>query len=125
MAHPLSTISGLQHGLANAVVLPYVMEYNLDVALDRYAKVAALFDPKAVALDPAEAARMAVGAVVKLNSEIGIPADLKSAGVKEVDLEYLAKAASGDGCHLTNPRSCGLDDFRTLFRKAYDGTLEN
>ena len=68
---------------------------------------------------------MAVGAVVKLNSGIGIPADLRSAGVKEEDLVKLAQAAFGDGCHLTNPRPCSLEDFRALFRNAHDGTFEN
>jgi 4-hydroxybutyrate dehydrogenase len=125
MAHPLSTISGMQHGLANAVVLPYVMAFNLEAAEDRYAKVATLFDPKVAAVDSAEGARRAVGEVVRLNYEIGIPDDLKAAGVKEDDLERLAKAASEDGCRLTNPRPCEADDFRALFRNAYDGTFEN
>lgn len=121
MAHPLSSICGMQHGLANAVVLPYVMEFNRDAAAGKFARVAALFDPKAVLLSTEEASQLAIQKVRELNLEIGIPATLKEAGVKESDLEALAEGAFQDGCHATNPRPCTLEDFKALFKKAYGG----
>ncbi len=121
MAHPLSSISGLHHGLANAIVLPYVMEFNRETVADRFARVAALFDPKAVLLSTEEASQLAIEKVSELNREIGIPATLKEAGVKESDLEALAEGSFHDGCHATNPRVCTLEDFKALFRKAYGG----
>lgn len=122
MAHPLSSISGLHHGLANAVVLPYVVEFNLGAAEERYARVAAIFDPKNALLPAAEAARKTVVAIRELNKVLGIPATLKEAGVSESALDALARDAEHDGCHLTNPRACTLEDFQKLFRCAFDGT---
>jgi len=119
MAHPLSSISGMHHGLANAVVLPYVMEFNLETVEERFAKVATLFDPKAMAMDQSRAARTAIDRVADLNRKIGIPKSLKAAGVKEEDLGPLAQAASEDVCRLTNPRACGIEDFQSLFEKAF------
>jgi alcohol dehydrogenase class IV len=121
MAHPLSTISGVHHGLANAVVLPYVMDFNLKVAQEKYSKVAGLFDPQALLLESQEAARTAIQAVRDLNRRIGIPSNLKSVGVLDEDLALLAEAASKDSCRLTNPCECGLRDFQALFHKAFEG----
>jgi alcohol dehydrogenase class IV len=121
MAHPLSSISGLHHGLANAIVLPTVMEFNRETVKDRFARVASLFDPKAVLLSAGEASRLAVQKVRDLNKELGIPASLKEAGVKETDLAALAEGAFQDGCHPTNPRPCTVGDFRELFQQAYAG----
>lgn len=119
MAHPLSSISGLHHGLANAIVLPTVMEFNREVAKDRFARVATLFDPKAALIAAEEASHLAITKVRELNAEIGIPARLRDVGVKESDIEALAEGALHDGCHATNPRPCTLEDFQNLFREAY------
>jgi len=121
MAHPLSSISGLHHGLANAIVLPYVMEFNREMVADRFARVAALFEPKAVLLSAEEGSHLAIERVRGLNREIGIPSNLREAGVKESDLNALAEGAMHDGCHATNPRECTVEDFRSLFKKAYGG----
>lgn len=121
MAHPLSTISGVHHGLANAVVLPYVMEFNVEVVEERYARVGRVFDSGLVGSPDSEAARAAIGSVRDLNARLGIASNLQDLGVAEKDLEPLAQAASKDGCRLTNPRECGLEDFRGLFRRAYSG----
>jgi alcohol dehydrogenase class IV len=123
MAHPLSTLSGLHHGLANAIVLPYVMAFNRPVVETAFARIATLFDKSLYSLPAAEASREAVRKVYMFNETIGLPTDLKAAGVSEEDLEPLAVAASQDGCRLTNPRETTLSDFRDLFRAAYAGTL--
>ncbi len=121
MAHPLSSISGLHHGFANAVVLPYVMEFNRGSQVEKFARVAGLFDPKAVLLTCEEASHLVVEKVRKLNAALDIPSSLKAAGVREADLDALAEGAFKDGCHETNPRPCTLDDFKQLFRKAFNG----
>lgn len=119
MAHPLSTVSGLHHGLANAVVLPTVMEFNREAARAQYAKVAALFSKEAHQLSEEEAVDLAIRSVRELNRELNIPLDLESAGVREADLEELAAQSIADPCHLTNPRPCTRADFQRLFRTAF------
>lgn len=121
MAHPLSTICGVHHGLANAVVLPYVMEFNVKTVERKYARVGRIFDPGLTGAPEGEAARSAIESVKDLNSRIGIASNLRELGVAEKDLAPLAEAASKDGCRLTNPRECGLDEFKELFQKAYSG----
>jgi alcohol dehydrogenase class IV len=121
MAHPLSSVSRLHHGLANAIVLPYVMEFNREAAESRFARVAALFDPQAVLSPASEASCLAIQKVRAMNTQLGLPASLKEAGVKESDLEALAEGALHDGCHATNPRACTLEDFRALFKQAFAG----
>jgi len=121
MAHPLSTISGLHHGLANAVVLPTVMEFNREAAQSHYARLASLFDKEAALKSEEEASRIAIEKVRELNRSLGLPANLREAGVQEADLDRLAGDAIADVCHQTNPRPCTVEDFRELFRKAYAG----
>lgn len=121
MAHPLSTLCGVHHGLANAVVLPYVMEFNVETVETKYARVGRIFDPGLTGLPEGEAARSAIESVKDLNSRIGIASNLRELGVAEKDLAPLAEAASKDGCRLTNPRECGRVEFRELFQKAYSG----
>ncbi|MCA9411972.1 MAG: iron-containing alcohol dehydrogenase [Candidatus Omnitrophica bacterium] len=121
MAHPLSTISGLHHGLANAIVLPTVMEFNREVAERHYAKLAHLFNKENVLKPDEEASRIAIERVRELNKDLGIPSSLKEAGVPESDLGPLAKQAIADPCHATNARPCTLEDFQKLFSQAYSG----
>jgi alcohol dehydrogenase class IV len=120
MAHPLSTLSGVQHGLANAICLIPVMKFNRDACASKYAKVAQCFGIDVSGLSELEAADEAIEAVAELNRRIGIPKSLAEVGVKEEQLSSLAKSAFTDICHRTNPRPCAKEDFLTLFRQAFE-----
>jgi 4-hydroxybutyrate dehydrogenase len=108
LAHPLSSDFAMHHGTANAVMLPWVLEFNCQAAAGRLQKLAAEFGYD----DVAEAVR-------ELNRRIGIPARLREFGVSESSLESLAGKAIQDGCHQLNPRPCTRDDLLSLYRQAY------
>ncbi len=108
LAHPLSSDFAMHHGTANAVMLPWVLEFNRDAAGERLKTLAAEFGYD----DVAEAVR-------ELNRRIGIPARLREFGVAESSLEALADKAIQDGCHQLNPRPCTRQDLLRLYRQAY------
>jgi alcohol dehydrogenase class IV len=118
LAHVPTPISGLHHGLANAVVLPAVMEFNRQAATARLARVAV-----AMGADPregdAELAAAAIDRVRGLAGELGIPARLRDAGVREEDLPRIAHHAFEDASHRTNPRPCGEADLLAIARTAF------
>jgi alcohol dehydrogenase class IV len=118
LAHALTPISGLHHGLANAVVLPAVMEFNRPAATARLARVAV-----AMGADPrggdAELAAAAIDRVRGLAGEVGIPARLRDAGVREEDLPRIARQAFADASHQTNPRPCSEADLLGIARAAF------
>ena len=118
LAHPLSTVAGLHHGLANAIVLPYTMKFNRDAAPDRLGAIATAFDMNINGLSPAEAAQLAIHQVTQLCEDIGIPARLREVNVTAEMIPVLAKAAMEDACHLTNPRPCAEQDMIDLYRQA-------
>jgi alcohol dehydrogenase class IV len=109
LAHPLSSECGLHHGLANALCLPAVLDYNEHEAADRVLHVAMLLGAQ-----PAEGA--CSQAIRNFRSDVGLPSGLLAAGVKEGDLERLADKALEDACHRCNPRSCSRDDLLALLR---------
>jgi alcohol dehydrogenase len=104
IAHQLGGRYGIAHGVGCGVMLPYVCEYNLIAAPERFAEIAAAMGEKVEGLTVMEAAAKAPAAIRKLNQDIGLAANLAELGVKETDLELLAKNAMGDGTRLTNPR---------------------
>jgi alcohol dehydrogenase class IV len=108
LAHPLSSDFAMHHGTANAVMLPWVIEFNRDAAGERLKTLAGEFGYD----DVAEAVR-------ELNRRIGIPARLREFGVAESSLESLADKAVQDGCHQLNPRPCTREDLLRLYRQAY------
>lgn len=118
LAHALTPISGLHHGLANAVVLPAVMEFNRAAAGARLARVAVAMgeDPRA---SDAELAAAAIERVRRLAGALGIPARLRDAGVREEDLPRIAEQAFADASHQTNPRPCGAADLLAIARAAF------
>jgi len=118
LAHALGPIAGVHHGLANAIVLPYVMEFNLGAAAPQLAEAAiALGEPPSDDRD--RLARRAVERVRALAREAGIPAKLRDAGVKESQLPLLAEKALEDACHLSNPRPCEQADLAALLHAAF------
>ncbi|MCP4107839.1 MAG: iron-containing alcohol dehydrogenase [Desulfobacteraceae bacterium] len=123
LAHALSTVCNMQHGLANALCIATVMEYNKNVSAPEYVKVARCLGINTFGRPDIEAADRAIESVTYLVRRIGIPGSLKEAGVKEDQLPELAAKAFEDGCHLTNPRPCNEGDLLALFKKAYKGEI--
>ena len=119
LAHALGPISGVHHGLANAVVLPYVMEFNLPAAPSALAEAALAMGEPPGDGDPERLARRAVERVRSLAREAGLPEKLREVGVKESQLGALAVRAFEDASHLTNPRPCTLADLSALLHAAY------
>ncbi|MBI5115073.1 iron-containing alcohol dehydrogenase [Candidatus Poribacteria bacterium] len=119
MAHPLSTLCGVHHGLANAICLVPVMKFNRDIVAAKYAEVARCFGTDISRLSKLEAADKAIEAVADLNRRIGIPGSLAQVGVTKDQLPVLAKKAFEDICHQANPRLCSEQDFLKLFKEAF------
>lgn len=113
LAHPLGAVAGVHHGLANAIVLPYVNAFNRPVAAEGFGQVERLLE-----IDDVNAW------ILALREELDIPHTLTEAGVPREHLDELVAQAVTDGCHATNPRPCSEDDLRGLFVAAFDGDLD-
>jgi 4-hydroxybutyrate dehydrogenase len=118
LAHALTPISGLHHGLANAIVLPTILEFNRSACTGRLARAAVAMGDNSMTREEVLAGNT-IERVRRLKAEIGIPARLRDAGVKEADLPLIAKKAFQDASHLTNPRKIDEDDLLSLARAAY------
>jgi alcohol dehydrogenase class IV len=118
LAHALTPISGVHHGLANAIVLPVVMEFNRPVCTARLARIAVAMGDTSNAREEVLAGN-AIERVRKLNAAIGIPARLRDVGVKEKDLALIAEKAFQDASHRSNPRPCSLEDLLAMVREAF------
>lgn len=122
MAHPLSAFYDTPHGIANAVLLPYVMEYNKDFTGSKFREIARAMGVSGVdAMSEAQYKQAAIDAVVTLSKNCGIPQTLKEIGVKEGDLEALSEAAMADVCTGGNPRPCHKDEILALYNTAFKG----
>ena len=119
LSHPLSSEFGIQHGLANAICLVPVMKYNKEVSAGQYARVAQCFGINTFDMSDIEAAEKAIEAIQDLNKRIGIPKSLGEVGIKEDQLEMLAKKAFEDPCHPSNPRPCTEQDLLMLYKEAF------
>jgi len=119
LAHPLSAICDIPHGLANAICLVPVMKFNKEISAAQYAQVAHCFGVNTSTMSDTEAAGKAIEAVADLNRRIGIPKSLAELGVKEEQLPILARKAFEDPCHHSNPRRCTEKDLLTLYKEAY------
>lgn len=114
LAHPLSTEFGMHHGLANAICLPAVLDFNRTVVVDRIAEVARQLGVRSE--DPDTLSFECAGAVRALRASLGLPSDLRSQGVSEDDLPRLASLAFADACHQLNPRRCTEEALLTLYQ---------
>jgi 4-hydroxybutyrate dehydrogenase len=119
LAHPLSTVAGMHHGLTNAILLPHVMRFNLPVVRERLADLAAAMgaDTRSMTMD--SAAQAAIAAIEKFTADIGIPPRLRDAGVREEMIPVMVPLAMEDGCRLLNPRPTSREDMEMLYRNAY------
>ncbi len=118
LAHALTPISNVHHGLANAIVLPVVMEFNRPACTARLARVALAMGDSSNAREEVLAGN-AIDRVRKLNATIGIPSRLRDAGVQEKDLQRIAEKAFQDASHRSNPRTCSLEDLLAMVREAF------
>lgn len=120
MAHSLGAVYDTPHGVANALLLPYVMEYNADSTGEKYKEIARNLGVQNVdSMTADEYRKAAVAAVVKLSKRIGIPQKLAEIGAKEADLPKLAKLAFGDVCTPGNPRETSEAEILGIYRKAF------
>lgn len=117
MAHPLGAIFDIPHGVANALLLPTVMAYNMPAALDKYVQIAKAMNVYRPEMTTEEAAQAAVDAVQALSVRVGIPQHLSELGIKAEDLDRLATAAAADVCTPGNPREVNKDIILDLYKK--------
>lgn len=117
MAHPLGAIFDIPHGVANALLLPTIMEFNAPAALDKYVTIAKAMNVYKDGMSKEEAAQAAVDAVKSLAVRVGIPQHLSELGIKESDLPKLADSAIADVCTPGNPREVTRDIILDLYRK--------
>ena len=117
MAHPLGAIFDIPHGVANALLLPTIMEFNAPAALDKYVTIAKAMNVYKDGMSKEEAAQAAVDAVKSLAVRVGIPQHLSELGIKESDLPKLADSAIADVCTPRNPREVTRDIILDLYRK--------
>src|SRR5580700_3398458 len=107
LAHPLSSEKNLHHGLANALCLPAVVEFNESAIHPKLERVRAILDPNA---------KTCTDAVRALRKRVGLPDGLRPEGVSESDIPKLSEKAFEDACHRSNPRPTGRDDLAALYR---------
>ena len=120
MAHPLGAFYDMPHGVANALLLPYVMEYNADYTGEKYREIAKIFGVEgAEKMSPAEYRKAAVDAVRRLALDVKIPQKLSELNVKEADLEALTESAFADVCTPGNPRKATKEDILALYKQAF------
>lgn len=117
MAHPLGAIFDIPHGVANALLLPTVMEFNMPAAIDKYVQIAKAMDVYSAGMSNEEAAEAAVEAVRQLSIRVGIPQHLAELGIKAEVLDKLATAAAADVCTPGNPRFVDKEIIQRLYEK--------
>ena len=116
MAHPLGALYDTPHGVANAIILPTVMEYNAPATGEKYREIARAMGVQGVdSMTQEEYRKAAIDAVRKLSEDVGIPADLKAI-VKEEDIPFLAQSAYDDACRPGNPRETSVEEIAELYK---------
>lgn len=116
MAHTLGAVYDTPHGVACAMMLPIVMEYNAECSGEKYREIARAMNVADVDnMSQEEYRTAAIEAVKKLSADVGIPAKLEA--LKEEDLDFLAESAYADACRPGNPKDTSVEDLKELFRK--------
>lgn len=116
MAHTLGAVYDTPHGVACAMMLPIVMEYNADCIGEKYREIARAMGVKGVDdMSVEEYRKAAIDAVAQLSVDVGIPTKLEA--IKEDDLDFLAESAHADACAPGNPKDASVEDLKALFRK--------
>ena len=115
MAHTLGALYDTPHGVACAMMLPLVMEFNQDCTGDKFKAVAEALGVDTTGMDRPAYRKAAIDAVRQLSVDVGIPTRLEK--LKEEDLDFLAQSAAADACTPGNPREAGIDDYKAMFRR--------
>ncbi len=116
MAHSLGAVYDTPHGVANAILLPTIMEYNAPCTGEKYREIARAMGVQGVdGMSQEEYRKAAVDAVKKLSADVGIPADLKEIAKAE-DLDFLAESAFADACRPGNPRDTSVEEIKELYQ---------
>ena len=116
MAHTLGAVYDTPHGVACAMMLPIVMEYNADCTGEKYREIARAMGVKGVDdMSVEEYRKAAIDAVAQLSVDVGIPTKLEA--IKDDDLDFLAESAHADACAPGNPKDASVEDLKALFRK--------
>lgn len=116
MAHTLGAVYDTPHGVACAMMLPIVMEYNADCTGEKYREIARAMGVKGVDdMSVEEYRKAAIDAVAQFSVDVGIPTKLEA--IKEDDLDFLAESAHADACAPGNPKDASVEDLKALFRK--------
>ncbi|OQY15202.1 MAG: hypothetical protein B6I32_07880 [Desulfobacterium sp. 4572_20] len=120
LSYPLGTEFHMSHGRSNAIMLPYVMEYNLPGNFERYAGIAELMGEMAEDLSDADAAFKAVEAIKGLLTNVGVPQNLRDYGIKEEDLPKLVEGGMNQArLFVPNPRNLTKEDVEKIFAMAF------
>ncbi|ROS90376.1 lactaldehyde reductase [uncultured Duncaniella sp.] len=117
MAHPLGSLFDIPHGVANALLLPTIMEWNMPACLDKYPAIAEAMGVDISDMTREEAAQAACDAVKALSIKVGIPQHLSEIGIKESDIDTLSEQAIADVCTPGNPRDVAIEDIKALYAK--------
>ena len=115
MAHTLGAVYDTPHGVACAMMLPIVMEFNAEATGEKFKYIAEAFGIDTQGMDQATYRKAAIDAVRQLSVDVGIPTKLDK--LKEEDLDFLCESAAADACAPGNPRTASLEDFREMFKK--------
>ena len=115
MAHTLGAVYDTPHGVACAMMLPIVMEFNQEYTGEKFKAIAEAFGIDTTGMDAATYRKAAIDAVKQLSVDVGIPTKLEA--LKEEDLPFLCKSAAADACAPGNPREASIADFEAMFRK--------
>ena len=117
MTHQVDGLIDQHHGETNAVILPYVMEFNLEACPERFRDIAEAMEENVAGLSTMDAAELAVEAVRQLITDIGLAKGLKELGLAEEFIPLLSENALKDACLVTNPRPASREDIEEIFRK--------
>ncbi|MCD8126401.1 MAG: lactaldehyde reductase [Clostridiales bacterium] len=115
MAHTLGAVYDTPHGVACAMMLPIVMEFNQEATGSKFKDIAEAMGVDTTGMDQATYRQAAIDAVKQLSTDVGIPTKLPA--MKEEDLDFLAQSAAADACAPGNPKEASIEDFKTMFRK--------
>ena len=119
MAHQLGAVYDIPHGEANALLLPYVLEYNGEICQERFKDIAVAMELDIDDLNLEKIVKLVVDTIRNLTIRLNIPQHIKEVGGKEEDIPLLAQKALEDPCTEGNPRATSLEDFEKLFKKAF------
>ena len=120
MSHPMGAVFDTPHGVANALLLPYVMEFNASAVGEKYRDIAKAMGVKGTCeMTEEQYKKAAVDAVKKLSEDVGIPKRLRDVGVTEDKLVQISKDAAADVCTPGNPRSVTEAEILELYKSAF------